>query len=156
MLAKGFLGTRADLLMDIVVIGITLTPFIMLYSFRLVHRNKEKKHKNIMLILVLILMIVVILFETDIRISGGTKAFVEGSSYANTMFFKIFFIIHIIIAILSFLSWLTLAILSWKRYPNPLPGSFSSAHKKYGHMIFGGVILTAITGIGMYIMGYIL
>lgn len=74
-LPAGFLGTRGDLLMDAVVVAIVLTPFLFLWAVRLVRRGEFARHRNWQTALLGVLLAAVVLFEVDIRLSGGTAAF---------------------------------------------------------------------------------
>lgn len=153
-LPNGFLGTRADILMDFVVVGIIITPLLMFYAFRLANGGRYIAHRNLNMILVSVLLLVVVLFEIDIRLAGGSKAFIGGSHFADAPFLTWLLRVHITIAVTSFLGWVLLEIKSFKSFLKILPGEFSSNHKKFGIAIFCGVILTAITGVSVYILSF--
>ena len=44
---RGFLGTRGDLLMDVVVVAIVLTPLLFLWAVSLARRGQYTRHRNI-------------------------------------------------------------------------------------------------------------
>lgn len=155
-LPKGFLGTKADILMDIVLIGMIITPFLMLYIFRLARDKKFKLHKLLHLILLTVLLITVVLFEIDVRLSGGSLSFFGQGSYANSLWALLFLNFHIIVAMMSFVAWVWLVVVSAKTFGKSLPGKFSRQHKTYGYRIFWGVCVTSITGIGLYLMAFVL
>jgi len=153
-LPAGFFGTRADILMDLVVIGIVVTPILMLYAFHLAKQKRFVAHRNLHAILITTLLFSVILFELDVRLSGGTKAFLNGSSLAETAFLRWFLIVHVLIAVSSFVGWIALETKSWKSFLKALPGEFSPQHVQHGKVVYGGVVATAITGVALYIMGF--
>ena len=153
---KGFLGTRADLLMDLVVVAIVATPFIMMYAFGLARKKRFHSHRNIQTILLVLLLGAVCLFKTDIRIFGGTEAFLRGSPFAGTAFLRSFLAIHILIACCSFMGWLVLNVLSWKNFLKALPGDFSESHRFWGKAVYCGVVFTSSTGVALYILGFVI
>jgi uncharacterized membrane protein YozB (DUF420 family) len=154
MLPRGFLGTKADVLMDLVVVGIVIAPILMLYAFRLARQKRFFAHRNLHAILIVLLISTIALFEVDIRLSGGSKIFLKNNSLVNNTFLRVFLIFHIIIAVSSFIGWINLEIKSWKSFSKALPGEFSSKHIRQGKIIFGGVVATAITGVSLYILGF--
>ncbi|MDH5680476.1 MAG: DUF420 domain-containing protein [Spirochaetota bacterium] len=155
MWPEGFLGTRADLLMDIIIVIIVIPPILMWYSFRFVPRNKLKIHKNLNLANLAIVLVVVVLFELDVRSSGGSGAFVKLSPYAGRGFLEVLLYFHIAVASITFISWLVLGLLSWKRFATALPGSFSGSHRRWGQGTFLGLLVTAITGVALYVLVFV-
>jgi putative membrane protein len=156
MFPRGFLGTRSDVLMDVVLLAVLAAPLLMLYGFYLTKRGQFTKHRNIQVVLVSILMIAVALFEIDIRASGGTRAFVSGSSLSETSFLRVFLAVHVLVAVLSVSAWLALAVASWRRFSPTRPGWFRIDHRRYGKMIFSGAVFTAISGAALYVMSFVL
>ena len=155
MWPEGFLGTRADLLMDIIIVIILLPPVLMWYSFRFVRENHHRAHKNINLALLAIVLVVVTLFEIDVRVSGGSGTFVKLSPYAGTLYLDILLYFHIVVASLTFISWLVLGIVSYKRFATALPGTFSVSHRRWGRRIFAGLLVTAVTGVALYVLVFV-
>ena len=58
-----FLGSRADALMDLVILSLIFIITIVVYSWNTVRKEEFKKHKNIQIVLFVALVIVVSLFE---------------------------------------------------------------------------------------------
>jgi putative membrane protein len=156
MFPRGFLGTRSDLLMDIVLLAVIAAPLLMLYGFAHTRRREFRTHRNIQAVLVSVLLIAVVLFEIDIRVSGGTKAFLGGSRLVDTRFLQVFLTVHILVAVLSFSGWLALLVSSWRKFSRVLPGRFSINHRRYGKLIFSGAVFTAISGAALYVMNFVL
>ncbi|MGZ3655925.1 MAG: DUF420 domain-containing protein [Bdellovibrionota bacterium] len=155
-LPSGFLGTRANILMDFVVIGIVVTPLLMLFAFRLAREKRFVAHRNLHALLITLLLSIVAAFELDIRLSGGSKAFLRGSPFADSSFLHWFLIFHVSIAVCSFIGWIWLEKKSWNSFLKALPGEFSSSHVRLGKCVFNGVVATAVTGVGLYIIGFAL
>jgi putative membrane protein len=156
MFPRGFLGTRSDLLMDIVLVAVTAVPFLMLYAFRLTKHREFTKHRNIQVLLVSVVFTAVVLFEIDIRASGGAKAFLGSGPLSGTTFLRVFLTVHVLVALLSFTGWLALAVASWKKFAHALPGRFSMDHRRYGKLIFSGAVFTAASGAALYVMSFVL
>ena len=155
MIANGFLGTRADLLIDSVIVLTTIIPFVMYYSIRQARKGRYQTHRNFQVRLLVIMIISVIFLELNIRFGATVDAIAE-SSFADTTIIKTVFIVHLFIALPTFLSWIALSFISWRGFQKRLPGAFSNKHKLIGRMIFIGLCLTSFTGLMLYIMGFAL
>ena len=154
---NGFLGTRADLLMDVILIAVLAVPPLLLYSFSKVQRQKHSTHARMQWGLFLTVLIAVILFETNIRLSGGSGALLKDSSLAQTGYFKILLFIHITVAVITYGTWGTWLLISGKKWNlKELPGGFSVNHRKVGKLIFTGACFTSISGLFVYIIGFAL
>lgn len=69
---RGFLGTRADVLIDIVMLSFIVILPTLIISWRLVRNRKAyASHRKIQLTLGITLAIVVGIFEYDLSASGG-------------------------------------------------------------------------------------
>lgn len=151
-------GARCDLLMDLVILIIIIFQPILWYSIKMVRENAEyRKHKKIQLIIFVILIIVIILFELDIRKYGGLFEMVKGSSYENTLMLKVMVYFHTLVSALTSLIWIGLIISSLIKFPTPPePNDFSSRHKFWGKTAMWAMTITCITGVIVYIFGFIL
>lgn len=154
---QGFLGTRADVLLDIIVIAVTLVPFILIYSFQKVRSGNHSIHSKIQTLLFFVVLTAVVLFEVNIRISGGSGSLLQGSAFAGNEYFRIFLWIHIAVATLTYSGWGFLLLISNKKWTTRLlPGEFSVNHKKWGKIIFAGACFTSFSGLVVYILGFAL
>ncbi len=149
MLPSGFFGTRADILMDVAIILFVALPFVMSAAIRLVRRGEHIKHRNLQAVTLALIATSLLLFEADIRLSGGTQALLAQSGLAPNVAGG-FLLFHVLIAVGTFVSWLSLARLSWKRFHASLPGGFTAQHTIWGKLTFVGVCLTSATGCGVY------
>jgi len=156
----GFLGTRADLLMDIVVVVFAVLPFVELWAIKLARARRHAAHLRFQVASLIAILLAVVLFEVDIRLSGGTVAFMKDSPLAGTTFLRVFLIVHVLIAVTTFTAWAVLDVKSWRRHraesTRALPGPWSSSHKRFGKRVYVGICLTSITGIALYVMGFVL
>jgi hypothetical protein len=67
MFPQGFLGTRADFLMDVVILALIAVVPIVLYNWRLAREGRYDRHKLFQVGLALLLGLVVGLFEYNFR-----------------------------------------------------------------------------------------
>ena len=150
----GFLGTRADLLVDIGMLSIVAVVPVLIYSWRLARQRRWILHKRVQLITFIVLAIVVALFEWDISQSGGIFAMTAASRYAGTFTLNFWIWSHTLLAISSSLVWLLLVVVSVVKFPTPpVPEAFRS-HRYWGRL---GMILmlgSGLTAIPMYVYGF--
>ncbi|MCP5052132.1 MAG: DUF420 domain-containing protein [bacterium] len=155
MLPKGFYGTSADILMDILVtLQVVILP-ILLWSFMSARKGRYQKHKKIQIFLASAIGLAVIAFEVDVRLSGGAMELFKSSSLYDGTFLWVCLGVHLFIAGGTVVVWVWLMILSVKRFPNPpVPNDFSTRHRFWGRVGMIGMVLTGITGIGVYYLGF--
>ncbi|MEW5847682.1 MAG: DUF420 domain-containing protein [Myxococcota bacterium] len=151
----GFLGTRANLLLDLILLVTLATPLVMLASFRLVRARKWQQHRRVQVGWLVLCFTAVFTFEGVLRLQGGSGSFVSASPYAGPAL-RTLLNGHIAGAILTYTAWLVLAVMSHRRAEQVLPGTFSRRHKKVGWLVFGGAIYTAVTALGMYVFTFAL
>lgn len=153
-----FLGARCDILMDIVVISMAIILPLLWYSMKKVkHEHQYKLHKNIQLTMFIILFLVVLLFEYDMMQNGGIFEMVKGSSYEGTIFLNFMIYFHTFLSITTSLIWTILIIASLIKFGrDPKPGKFSKTHKFWGKIGMWDMALTCITGLILYIYGFVL
>ena len=153
-----FLGARCDALMDIVVISMTIILPLLYFSMKKVKHDRDyKTHKMIQLIMFIVLFFVVIIFEYDMKAHGGIFEMVKGSSYEGTFFLNFMIYFHTFLSITTSLIWIILIGFSLKKFPNPpKPNHFSKTHKFWGRIGIWDMALTCITGLILYIFGFML
>lgn len=156
MFPKGFLGTRADLLCDIVFLSTMATPFVLAYAIRLARAGKHRQHRALQTGLLSVLLVAVVLFELDVRLSGGSGSLMRGSSYAGTGQLKALVLAHVGGNVVTFFAWLYLVVASWRRFETALPGGFSARHRRLGRWVFAGTLYGAVTAVAMYTVGFVL
>src|SRR5690606_17884164 len=101
--------------------------------------------------------IVVLLFEYDMKQNGGIFEMVEGSSYEGTFFLTFIIYFHTFLSITTSLIWAILIIASLVKFDrSPKPNKFSKTHKFWGRLGMWDMALTCITGLMLYIFGFIL
>lgn len=148
-------GTRADLFLDVVLVITLATPFVMWWSLRFTRRGRWRTHRAIQLVWLVVCFTTVIAFETKLRLAGGSGSFIASSPYAGPGL-KALLLTHMSGAILTYLAWLVLAVLSLRRAARTLPGTFSRTHRRAGYAIFAGGIFNAVTAVFMYVFTFAL
>ena len=153
MPTTGFLGTRADVLIDLAVVFFVAAPFLMTYALRLAALRRRRDHRNLQAGLLLAAIAATLLLEGSIRFGEGAAGFAASPWYGTPTLYWLF-AVHLALAVPTFCSWCVLAILSWRRFSRVLPGAFSARHRQWGRLTWAGLWLTCITGVGLYVLGY--
>lgn len=129
-----------------------LAPFAVYYAVTLAKKKEYKKHRKIQNLVFYISVGGVLLLEGLIRYEGGSGSLASQSSYAEHDFYNNFLNAHIIGAVLTYLLWIFLIIISNIKFQKKLPGKFSSIHKTLGYIVFVGLIYTGATALVIYVM----
>jgi len=146
---EGFLGTRGDFIVDLVMTVSGFLPFLLLFTFYLAAKNRHDLHKELQITLFIVVTFLVLALEYDVRF-GNLKEISKLSPYAGSTELITIFFIHLFFAISSFVGWCWLIVKSLKRYPT----FFDFEHKKYGKIIFWDIVLMVITGWILYWMTF--
>ncbi|MEY3089710.1 MAG: hypothetical protein RL113_26 [Pseudomonadota bacterium] len=147
----GFLGTRAPLFMDIVSVIVLVLPFLIYGAISLAKMKNYSAHESVQKLLFIVSVIVVAFFEYGVRLEGGYKALMEGSSVSHAYLLYVL-IFHIAISVVTLILWVKTLYFARK---NPLPGSYSKMHKKDGQRTFIGIIFTMLTGAWVYMLLFV-
>ncbi len=147
MFEAGFLGTRAPFFMDFVTLIVALLPFLMLYIITLARKKHYKAHSLAQVGLFLVSVIVLTYFEMGVRMGGGFLNFMKGSSVSHDYAFMVL-VFHIIISIATLFIW-GYTLLRVKTHLK------NETHKSYGKRTFVGVVLTALSGIWVYLLLFV-
>ncbi len=156
MFPPGFLGTRADLLTDLITVGYGVVPLILAWSAMQARRGFHLRHRAVQCAALALLTVVLVMFEVNIRMRGGSDALFLSSSFANTPTLRAVLLGHLLIAVSTYFVWVGLTVLSWRRFRSRLPGVFSRTHARVGRLVIAGNVATALSGILLYIVGFVL
>jgi putative membrane protein len=100
-------------------------------------------------------VIVVGFFEYGVRMEGGYKNLMEGSSVSHDYLLYVL-IFHIMISVTTLILWIkTLYYAKRDKRQSTLPGLYSQSHKKDGQRTFVGIILTMLTGAWVYALLFV-
>jgi hypothetical protein len=150
------LGTRASLAVDFTYLMTLIAPVASWASFRLARSHREDLHRRIQMGVLVLCVVSVLAFEANIRVAGGSGAFLaqapeHAAASAGALLWS-----HISIAVITYGIWTYLAIVSSRRFRVSLPGAFSKRHKRIGKLVFVGLWLTAASATGMYFLAFVM
>lgn len=153
MFTNGFLGTKAPLFMDLVVIIVVLLPLLVLGAIAFAKKGFYKTHALLQTVIFIVSVIVVGYFEYGVRIGGGFELFAKQSSIDHTALLVVL-VTHITIAALTLLLWCYVIYSAIREYSNNrLPGAGASlSHIMWGKRLYLGIVLTAATGALVYLL----
>ncbi len=159
----GFLGTRASLGMDVVLVGLIALLPVLAWSVALVRRGAYAAHKRLQLFIVVALLAAIIVFEIDVRLISDWKLRAAGGvawgAQPNPWWpagVLIALGIHLVFAVstLVLLVWVVWEALA--RFPSPpVPGSHGARHKVMARLAAADLLLTAITGSVFYWLAFV-
>jgi putative membrane protein len=176
---NGFLGTRASIMLDIVLLAMFAVVPVMAWSIWLVrYRQRWALHKRIQLGLLLVLGIAVLLFEIDMRFISGWRERAMPSPYYESVstagpfwdavclkllgmervpgaLFRAL-AVHLVFAVSTTVLWVFTAVRAVKRFPKPpAPNEYSPWHRVWGRLAAADMTMTAITGWIFYWLAFV-
>ena len=155
MFASGFIGTRAPFFMDIVTLIVALLPLLVYAAILLARKGEYKLHAIVQNIIFIFSVIIIGYFEMGVRVGGGFDAFISGSGVSHT-YASVVLGLHIVIAIVTLFYWVMTVVFGNREYrAKQLPGLASKAHKKLAVKTFVGIVLTAFSGIWVYLLLFV-
>ena len=149
-------GSRADLIVD-VALQVSLTaPLAAGYGAWLARTRNLDRHKLMQTVVLCVGWAAVLALETDIRLAGGSGSLIQksASTYAGPA--RLALGIHITGAVVTYLLWTWLVVVSRKRFNQQLPGPFSRRHKLLGRAVLAGLAFTAVSAAVMYALVFVL
>ncbi|HNC95757.1 MAG TPA: DUF420 domain-containing protein [Myxococcota bacterium] len=150
-------GTRSDLLIDLVVLSLVVVVPLLGLSWWKVRQKAWLFHRNLMLGLSGVLAVAVTLFELDLKAHGGIFELTRESRFAGTDFLYASIYIHTFFSISTAMLWLSLIVVSLRRFASPpAPNTFSRMHRIWGRIAMIDMLLTGITGVELYVVGLVL
>ena len=157
MFPPGFLGTRADVLIDIVTLSFIIILPILIISWRLARTKKDYvNHRTIQITLGVTLGIVVAIFEYDLSTSGGIFELTKGGIYEGTAILNWTIYIHTAFSVLTSFIWVGLIIASLIKFKNPPePNQFSKMHRFWGKAGMITMIGAGVTAPPLYYFGFV-
>jgi hypothetical protein len=153
----GFLGTRASLTVDLLVVimlGVVVVLGWSVYQVR--YRRRFQLHKRVQLALAAVLLVTVALFEIDIRLHGwqNRAAGTIGGEPAQAVWYALY--VHLACAISTVVLWPVVIFLALRSFPNPpRPGTHSRIHVPLARLAAIDMVLTAVTGWVFYWLAFV-
>lgn len=153
---EGFLpGSRANLILDVIVVAMALVIPILLYSLSAVRRQRNyNRHKTIQITLGVILGVAILLFEIDIRLNGW-RHMAEASPFYDTWVFPALYV-HLFFAIPTLFLWAyTLFMATRHSIIQGTGQKHRFRHKTFGRLSAYCMIATTLTGWMFYWLAFI-
>jgi hypothetical protein len=153
----GFLGTRATLMLDVLVLAMGVVVVVLAWSIYLVkYRRRYELHKWVQVSLGLVLLVAVIVFEVDVRLNGWQeRAAGELGGHASRLVMTSL-AIHLVFAVSSSILWPVVIIRALLNFPNPpAPGPHSGFHVPWARIAAIDMFITAITGWTFYYLAFV-
>jgi hypothetical protein len=150
----GFLGTDADLLMDLLVTVVPGVLVVMGVSWLQARRQAWTTHRNIQVVLTIVLTVAVTALEVHVAIGGGIEAILgtDDPSTALTVMLNV----HLLFAFTAAFTWLGLVGTSLMKFPRPpVPSEFSKTHRRVGWVGMIAMVGTAVTSVGLYLLAFV-
>lgn len=151
----GFLGTRASVGMDVVLVGLWLLLPVLGWSIALVRRGYYTAHKRLQLLIVGALLAAIVVFEIDVRLISDWKARARPSPWWPGGVLAMLGV-HLVFAISTFglLGWVVWEAL--RRFPvPPARGAHGPRHRRFARLAALDLVLTAVTGSAFYWLAFV-
>ena len=157
MLPAGFLASRGDILIDLVIVSFVVILPLLALSWRSARGRNFERHRKLQLGLAILLAIAVGLFEVNLRLSGGIFELTRGSAFAGTTLLNSIIYGHTLVAVASVLVWAPLLVVSLRRFGNPpTPGSFGPRHRFWGRTGMLLMMASGLSALPLYYLGFVL
>lgn len=157
MLPAGFLGSRGDVLIDLVILSFAIILPLLIFSWFQARCQNYGLHRRLQLGLALLLAVAVVLFEIDLKLSGGIFALTRESAYADTAILIGLIYGHTAVAVASVVVWAPLLVFSIRRFGNPLrTGDFGRVHRFWGRTGMVLMMASGLSAMPLYYLGFVL
>lgn len=150
----GFLAPRGNLLIDVIFLCNLLAPVWALVAARAARRGEYVRHMRLQLSLWLLMLVALFALEGYIRVSGGSGSLTDGSPHAGTALFRTIFALHIIPAMATYVLWAWLIVVTYRRRNAPALAGFAARHARFGKVVIGGLIWTALSAAVVYYLSF--
>ncbi len=133
----GFLGTRASVMLDVVVLAMLVVLPVMCWSiYQVKYRRRYELHKRVQVVLAAVLLVTVAAFEFDIQFFAKWEERAEASRYFYTLVTPALWI-HLLFAVPTAVIWIYTVWHALRNIPDPPGPSAASAAYFLGSV--GGV-----------------
>jgi putative membrane protein len=151
----GFLGSRASLGMDVVLVGLLALLPVLGWSIQLVRSGHYAAHRRLQLFIVSALLAAIVIFEIDVRLVSDWRLRAAASPWWPAGVLTALGI-HLVFAISTFvlLAWVVWEAV--RRFPSPPhPGTHGPRHRRMARLAAADLVLTAVTGSVFYWLAFV-
>jgi putative membrane protein len=152
----GFLGTRASLMLDVVVLAMfAVLPVLGVSIWLVKFRRRYALHKAIQLTLGTVLLLTVAAFEIDMRFFTDWRERAAASPlHADTLLYCL--AVHLMFSVSTVLLWVAVIVAAVRRFPNPpQPSAHSRRHIFWARLAAADMVLTSVTGWIFYWLAFV-
>lgn len=153
----GFLGTRASLMLDVLVLAMGAVVILLAWSiYEVKYRRRYTLHKWIQVGLGIVLFLAVIIFEIDVRLHGWQdRAAGQLGGHASQLVMTSL-AVHLVFAVAATILWPVVIIRALLNFPNPpAPGQHSRFHLRWARIAAIDMLITAATGWTFYYLAFV-
>ena len=153
---SGFLGSRASVGMDVVLVGLIALLPVLAWSIHLVrHRRAYAAHRRLQIFIAAALFAAIVVFEIDVRLLSDWKVRAAPSPWWPGGVLAALGV-HLVFAISSLVLWVWVLWEAATRFPNPpAPGSHGPRHRLMARLAAADLVLTAVTGTIFYLLAFV-
>jgi hypothetical protein len=146
---------RADPIVTLTYLVTLAAPAVVYASIRFARAGNHDAHRIVQAVCVVLAWIAVLALELRIRLAGGSGAFLAMAPPELHAWAQRLLVVHVAIAIATYLVWTWLVVASWRRFRLRLPGSFSRRHRTLGMLVLAGLVFTAASATGMFVLAFV-
>jgi hypothetical protein len=153
----GFLGTRATLTLDLLVVTMLAVVAVLAWSvYQVKYRRRYSLHKWTQITLASVLLVTITLFEVDVRLHGwvGRAAGQLDGEPPLVVWYALY--VHLVFAVTTVVLWPVVIVLALRNFPNPpRPDRHSRIHIPLARMAAADMVLTAMSGWVFYWVAFV-
>jgi putative membrane protein len=151
----GFLGSRASLGMDVVLVGLLALLPVLAWSVAAVRGGRYTLHKRLQLFIAAALAAAIVVFEIDVRLVSDWKLRAAASPWWPRGVLTALGI-HLVFAVSTFVLLVWVLWEAVARFPTPpVPGVHGPRHRRMARLAAIDLVLTAVTGIVFYWLAFV-
>jgi len=151
----GFLGTRASLGMDVLLVGLFLLLPVLAVSIALVRRGHYGVHKRLQVFIAAALAAAIVFFEVDVRLVSDWKLRAAVSPWWPGGVL-VALGVHLLFAVSTFVLLVWVLWEAATRFPAPpAPGSHGPRHRRMARLAAADLVLTALSGSVFYWLAFV-
>jgi len=152
----GFLGTRASLGMDVVLVGLLALLPVLAWSVHLVrHRRDYAGHRRLQLVIAGLLGAAIVVFEIDVRLVSDWRMRAAASPWWPAGVWAAL-AVHLVFAVSTFVLLVWVLVEALRRFPSPpAPNAHAPRHRLMARLAALDLVATAVTGSVFYWLAFV-
>lgn len=153
---KGFLGTRADLLSDVLILALLIILPALAKGIGLARRRRFVSHRILMISIFTILVLYVVVYEANLALLGGIDYLKINIRVSEASYFSLlaFHVMHSTLALI--LGGITIGKGEEVFRTGQISRmSFTSSHRKIVWLEVAMLAMSVITGLAVYYLTFI-